>query len=248
LLQPLNVLLGLGGRSKHEGVRYAIIADVTLATEPILDRNRLREQQHLVLSDVPWSYYERTLEAIGDRPMRVTYYRGVIEIMAPLHEHESGKKHIARLIEVLTLELNIPIACYGSATYRREDTQSGLEPDECYYVQNVERARGIKRFDPAIHPGPDLAVEVDITSRSIAREPIYADLQVPELWRYDGFRLTVLLLDASGKYEPSSSSRAFPFLPMERIEAFVHRLEQEEQTAVMREFQAWVRTLSTRAT
>jgi hypothetical protein len=31
---------------------------------------------------------------------------------------------------------------------------------------------------------------------------------------------------------------------MDRIEAFVHRMEQEEQTAVLREFQAWARTLS----
>jgi Uma2 family endonuclease len=217
---------------------------MTLAAEPTLDRNRLLDQQHIVLRDVSWSFYERTLEEIGDRPIRVTYQRGRMEIMAPLPEHESGKKYIGGLIEVLTVELNIPMARFGSTTFRREDVQSGLEPDECYYLKNAVRVRGMKRFDPAVHPAPDLAIEVDITARSIAREPIYADLGVPELWRYDGFHLTVLLLDRAGTYQSSPTSGVFPFLPMDRLEAFVHRMEQEEQTAVLREFQKWVRTLS----
>src|SRR5256885_16082959 len=101
----------------------------------------------------------------------------------------------------------------------------------------------MERFDPSIHPAPDLAIEVDIPSRSIAREPIYADLRVPELWRYDGFHVTVLLLEPSGKDRASAASAAFPFLPMDKFETFIHRMEQEEQTAVLREFQVWARTL-----
>jgi Uma2 family endonuclease len=103
----------------------------------------------------------------------------------------------------------------------------------------------MKKFDAAIHPPPDLAIEVDITARSVAREPVYAELGVPELWRYDGARLTVLLLDAASRqYRTALSSAAFPFLPVDRFEAFIHRMELEEQTAVLREFQAWLRTLA----
>jgi Uma2 family endonuclease len=112
-------------------------------------------------------------------------------------------------------------------------------------MQNEQRVRGMKRFDPAVHPAPDLAIEVDITARSVAREPVCAALGVPELWRYDGLRLTVLLLDsAAAKYRPSPSSAAFPFLPMDHFVEFVHRMEQEQQTAVLRDFQAWTRALS----
>ncbi len=206
-------------------------------------RDRLLEQQHLLLDDVSWSYYERTLGEIGNRPMRVTYHRGRIEITAPIAEHESGKKHIARLLELLAFELNIPLACFGSTTFRRQDKDAGLEPDECYYLKNALRVRGMKRFDPAIHPAPDLAIEVDITARSIPRQPIYADLGIFELWRYDGHRLSVLLLDESGRYNASPASAALPFLPMDRFEAFIHRMEQDEQPTVLRDFQAWVRTL-----
>ena len=210
---------------------------------PELSIASLLNQEHVTLDHVPWSFYEDVLEQIGDRPIRVTYRQGRLEIMPPLAMHESGKKLVGALIEVLVMERNIPMRRFGSTTFRREDRKTGLEPDECYYLQNADRVRGMERFDPAIHPAPDLAIEVDISSRSIAREPIYADLGVPELWRYDGFHLTVRLLDASGSYRTSRTSAAFPFLPMDRIEEFVHRLDAEEQTAVMREFQTWVRTL-----
>ena len=64
---------------------------MTLAPVTPDQRDRLLDQQHLVLEDVPWSFYEQVLEALGDRPTRVTYCRGRIEIMSPLPEHERVK-------------------------------------------------------------------------------------------------------------------------------------------------------------
>lgn len=213
---------------------------------PTADRDRLRDQQHFAMSGASWSLYEQLVEAAGNRPIRITFNKGDLEIMAPLHEHELGKKVIARLIEFLAFECNVPLIGFGSATYRREDRQVGLEPEECYYVRaNAAAVRGMKKFDATIHPPPDLAIEVDITVRSVAREPVYAELGVPELWRYDAARLTVLLLDAASRqYRVAPRSAAFSYLPIDRFEAFIHRMEREEQTAVLREFQTWVRTLA----
>jgi Uma2 family endonuclease len=206
--------------------------------------NPLFEYQHLVLDYVSWDFYERLLQEIGNRPIRVTFHRGRIEIMAPLAEHELEKRAIGRLLEQLTLEFKIPIRCFGSTTFRREDKQAGLEPDECYYLRNDPKVRGMMRFDPAVHPVPDLAVEIDVTHRSISRQPIYADLGVPELWRYDGRRLNVLLLNAAGDYSPSPSSPNFPLLPMETFQTFVKRmLGEEEQNSVVNEFRQWVHGL-----
>ena len=55
------------------------------------------------------------------------------------------------------------MASFGSTTFSREDVRSGLEPDECYFLQNVDRVEGMKRFDSTIHPAPDLAVTADLT-------------------------------------------------------------------------------------
>jgi hypothetical protein len=45
--------------------------------------------QHFVMSGVSWEYYEHTLEQIGDRPIRVAFLDGVIELMSPLPEHDA---------------------------------------------------------------------------------------------------------------------------------------------------------------
>jgi Uma2 family endonuclease len=216
---------------------------MTLAARPPTATDAPGVEQHLVLRHISWDFYEHLLAEIGDRPLRVTYSQGSMEIMAPLPKHEAAKKVIAQLIELMTLELAIPRACFGSTTFRREDKESGLEPDECYYIQNAARVRGMERFDPNLHPVPDLAIEVDITRRSVPRQPVYASLGIPELWRFDGKELQILHLTPQG-YVPSTRSLAFPFLPMDRFESFVHRmLAGHDDLPVLQDFRAWVRTL-----
>jgi len=41
-------------------------------------------------------------------------------------------------------------------------------------------------------PAPDVVVEVDATSSSLDKLPIYSRLGVPEVWRHDGGRLVIL--------------------------------------------------------
>jgi len=199
--------------------------------------------QHLAMTGVSWSYYEHTLEQIGDRPIRVTFLDGKIEIMSPLPEHETLKKALARLVENLTLEIGWSHKSFGSTTFRREEKSAGTEPDECYYFHNIDAVTGMKRFDPIVHPPPDLAIEVDILNPSIPREPIYARLGVPEIWRCNGERLQVRLLLSDGTYSDSPTSQAFPFLPMVRFATFIKRMIAGDETPVLREFRDWVRTL-----
>lgn len=199
-------------------------------------------QQHVVLEGVTWEQYEQLLRDLGDRQVRVTYDQGKLEIMAPLFNHERWKKYFARLIEAMCEELDLEVELAGSTTFKREDLAKGLEPDECYYVQHADAVRAKSELDLAVDPPPDLVIEVDITSKSVPKEPIYAALRVPELWRYDGFRLTGLLLH-NRQYRPSAASLAFPFLPMDRFQEFARRLATERQAKVLREFRAWVRSL-----
>lgn len=163
--------------------------------------------------------------------------------MSPLPKHEKWKARIARLIEMLSFELKIPVEPWGSTTFKREDREQGLEPDECYYIRNLPTMRDKDELELPQDPPPDLAIEVDITSRSIKREPIYAGIGIPELWRFEGDKLTVLGLRPDGSYEPIVHSKAFPFLPMATFEQFVLRLGTEDQIPVLEEFRDWVRTL-----
>ena len=201
---------------------------------------QLDQQQHLVLSDVDWYFYEHVLGKIGNRPIRVTFFEGTIEIMAPLSRHEIAKSAIGRLIESLAFELDIDLLPAGSTTFRCQDKSAGLEPDECYYTKSADRVQSKGRIDSSDDPPPDLAVEIDITRRSIARQPIHAALGVPELWRFDGESLDVLILKDRGKYARSRQSLSLPFLPMEQFTGFVNRMLNENQNKVLRDFRKWV--------
>jgi Uma2 family endonuclease len=204
----------------------------------------LGAQQHIVLNGISWETYEQLLHDLQERHIRVTYDRGDLEMMAPLASHEGWKGRYGRLIEVMCEERDLDVEPLGSTTFRREDLERGLEPDECYYVQHADaiRARPGEDIDLNIDPPPDLAIEIDITRATILKQPIYAALGVPELWRFDGLRLTVLRL-RDGKYDVAESSGVFPFLQMGRFQEFARRLASERQSPVLREFRDWVKTL-----
>ena len=192
------------------------------------------------MHDVSWNFYEHLLEQIGSRPIRVTYDEGSIEIMSPLPEHEKAKKIIARLVEALTEELDIPVVSYGSTTFCEIAKRKGLEPDESYYIRHELRMRDKKRLDLSSDLPPDLAIEIDIFSRSIAREPIYVALGVPELWRYDGQKLYCLHL-AGHAYVEKKMSLAFPMLAPAKLLKFIRMLPKHSETTIIKSFRQWVR-------
>jgi Uma2 family endonuclease len=204
----------------------------------------LDDVQHIVLDGVSWELYEHLLKEVGDRPIRLTYDNGELEIMSPLPEHEFAKITIAAMIVAITEALDMPRAGLGSTTFRRRLKKKGLEPDDCVYIKSQPLIVGKKRIDPLKAPPPDLAVEIDITSRSIARLPIYAALGVPEIWRYDGKTLTCLHLRKGG-YVTSEHSLAFPKLRVSDLRQFIRIAdEKRDQNASLKAFRAWLRKQS----
>jgi Uma2 family endonuclease len=204
-------------------------------------RNELIEEfQHFVMEDASCELYEKLLRDIGNRPIRVTYDEGRMEIMSPLPEHERPKGVMGRMIEMLAFELNMPMVSLGSTTFRKKEKAKGLEPDECYYFRDEARMRGRKRLDLRRDPPPELLVEIDVTSRSVPRQPIHAALDVPEIWRYDGRRLQCLQL-VKGAYVPRKMSRVFPFLEPAQLQQFLDLLPEQDDTSILRLFVDWVR-------
>jgi Uma2 family endonuclease len=195
--------------------------------------------QHIVLENATWALYEDLLKNIGDRPIRINYDQGRLEMMSPLPEHEHPKKLIGRLIEALSEERGIEVASLGSTTFRRKDKGKGLEPDECYYFKNERRMRGRKRLNLNRDPVPELVVEIDITHRSVEREPIYAALGVPEIWRWDGTKLDALVL-TDRQYRKSDKSLAFPFLSPADLTQFIRMWGRLGENAIVRKFREWI--------
>ena len=73
-----------------------------------------------LLYGVSWHDYTRLLLALGDINLRHTYYLGTLEMMSPLKDHDWIKRLIGRMLEAMTLDLDIDVQSVGSTTLSKE--------------------------------------------------------------------------------------------------------------------------------
>lgn len=192
------------------------------------------------LKNISWQLYEAILDEMGEGyAARLAYHKETLEIRMPLPKHERAKSIIGDLVKVLLEELDIDCEPLGSTTFKREDMDSGVEPDECFYIQKAAAIRGKDRIDLTIEPPPDLAIEIDNTSSTSLSS--YEALGVPELWRYNGHVLQINVLQY-GKYVETQISPNFPAFPL--VEVIPQYLEQSKaigRNATIKAFRNWVR-------
>ena len=163
-------------------------------------------EQRVVLNNVSWETYERLLEDyIDSSAPRFTYDQGVLEIMTPSAEHEWYNQLVSDLVKLLARDLRIDVLDLGSTTFKRAAAKQGFEPDSCFYVTHIQEVRGRERLDMAVDPSPDIVVEVVVTHPSVSKFPICAEFGIPEIWTYDGSRLTMHQLRGAEYVEIPSS-------------------------------------------
>jgi len=110
-----------------------------------------------------------------------------------------------------------------------------------YQVGDLERVRDPDNIDLEVDPPPDLAIEIEITRSALNRLGIYGSLGVPEIWRFNGRTLTVLLRQDDGSYRQNAVSEAFPGVPMAEIERFATMEGFRDENEWARQFRYWVR-------
>jgi Uma2 family endonuclease len=140
------------------------------------------------------------------------------------------------MVYTLAGEMNLDIRGFGSSTFRREDIKRGFEPDACFYIQSVDRIKWVTKLDLATHRPPFLVVELDITHPPLDKFPIYAQVGVPEVWRYDGQKLTILLL-LGERYVEAEGSSSTPRVTGNIISRFL----EERQSGTLPEWQDLLR-------
>jgi Uma2 family endonuclease len=198
--------------------------------------------QRVQLQNVSWSEFEAILDELGDRRVcRIAYSDGLLEIRMPLPEHEVDKELVGDMVKILLEELDIDNECFGSTTFKRQDVVKGIEPDQCFYIENYAVMIGKRRLDLAIDPPPDLAIEVDVTSKTGL--DAYQALGVPELWRLEDGTLRISLLQ-DGHYQDADSSPHFPRFPIVAgISQFLDRAQTQGCSQTLKAFRQWVREL-----
>ncbi|MFN9699566.1 MAG: Uma2 family endonuclease, partial [Dolichospermum sp.] len=185
--------------------------------------------------------FETILTEMGNhRATRLAYNQGTLEIMTPLMPHEHNKRLIEKLIDNLAEELNLNIKSTGSVTCKRQDLAKGVEPDSSFYIQNEAIMRNKQTLDLTQDPPPDLIIEVDYTSASLDRLPIYLALGVPEVWRYDHPVMQIYQL-SNGVYIPCDVSPTFANLPLTtEIPHFLAQSLEIGEISMIRSFRAWL--------
>lgn len=202
---------------------------------------RLRPGKSAVLDGVSWDEYVWFDRQRDDRRpnVKLTYDRGRLEVMTTSFFHDRVSRRLAAVVMVFSAVLRVPVLGGGSTTFRRADLERGLEPDECFYVQNIERVRPLADIDLSIHPAPDLAIEIDHASSSVPKQPIYAQLGVSELWRFDDSVVTFLVRQPDGRYVSQPDSRAFPAVNSAELTRFVMSHTDLDEGAFLLNCMSW---------
>ncbi len=204
-------------------------------------------EQRITIRGLSWDLYDRLSDAIGEgQHVHLAYDGKDLEIMTTGYVHEDFKELLGRLVNAVTVELDIPCRGGGQTTWKRTEVARGLEADLCYYFEPgklavVAAAVARKSKDIADYPNPDLGIEIDLSPSQVDRPGIYRALQVAEVWRFDGESMVIEQLGPEGKYVVAELSR---FLPI-RAQEVAHSVTGEDATdttAWERRLRAWIRT------
>ena len=197
----------------------------------------------LIVQGVSWDSYEDILKGFeNSNALHFAYDNGDLEIEMPSRKHEKLNRLLAKLIELICEELEIDVDNGGSTTYRNKSKAKGVEPDTCFYIQTEPQVRGQLEIDTQKLP-PDLVIEVDVTSPSLDKLPIYAALNVPEVWLYKGERVEILQL-VVGNYQEIENSLALPVLNSATITEFLDKGLIESSSQWFRAVREWAQNQS----
>lgn len=202
----------------------------------------LRQGSTIALHSLIWQNCEDILEDLGeDRHTRIAYYQGTLEIMSPLSIHERPHRIISYIVTAILDAQGRDWEDFGSTTFYRRGT-AGVEPDTCFYVANAALVRSCQeRIDVDIYPPPDLAIESDVTSKTLLSA--YEAIAVPELWVYKDDSLKIFLW-RDGQYVDSQGSLLFPDLAIKTlIPQLVQQGIESGASVMLREFRKSLLTL-----
>ncbi len=196
-----------------------------------------------VLYGISWEMYEEILEENWDKNSpRLTYDSGILEVEMPNSlRHEEDSRTLAALFEEIAVELEIDFRRVGSTTYKKQGLHKGFEPDSGFYIQSINLIEGKTDLDFENDPPPDLTIEINRTSSSVPRMPIFAAFGVPEVWRFDGTAVKFYVLE-EGVYLETKTSLALPVLTSEQATTFLNNSKKMKSTLWIKSIRDWVKT------
>lgn len=212
---------------------------------PMAPTNRPLEER-ITLYDVSWETYQSLLADHVDRQTpRLTYNRGTLEIVGSLSlPREESNAILWSFVEHAATEWSLDTYCVGSMTFVHPGLRLGFSPDTAFYIQHAPHLRRVGQIDPNIHPPPDLVIEIDVSTDSLDKLPVYAGFGVPEVWRVRDGDVTVYTLrpDGTGEYDAAGPSVVLPPLDGETLTRFLSESTATGRVAWLRSVRAWAQS------
>lgn len=199
-------------------------------------------ESSLVLAGIHWDEYLSLRQKPENRHVRMTYQDGSLEFMTLSSFHELISLIIHDFILEWRVAKDIPAMPTGSMTLKLKSTQSGLEGDQSYYIQNYEAVKGQRVIDLETSPPPDLVIEVEHSRNAISKMDIYRDLNVPEIWRWCEEKVSVFRL-VEGVYVQQPNSTALPGFPFDLLAAGLAKRFDSNETELIKSFRQAINKL-----
>ena len=207
----------------------------------VLDLNQLELTRSEVIYGVSWEMYESLVEKYwGENMPRFTYDSGIMEVeVSNSAEHETQNRNLARLVETLLFELEIDFSNGGSTTFTKKTIRKGFEPDSCFYISSLSSIKG--KFDLGIENEipPDLIIEINRTSSSVPRMPVFAAFGVKEVWRFNKDEVRFYILE-NRVYIETETSFALPLLSSKKATELLLESRKTGNLAWVKLIKDWV--------
>ena len=201
------------------------------------------EKRGVLLTHISWQTYEQLLRDSADTNSHRSFYdRGALEIVMPTQAHEEAKSVLNSLVERIADEWEWEFRNFGSTTFKNEALSRGFEPDTCFYIQRYGLIRGKSVIDPEIDPAPDLVIEIDITSPSLDRLPLYGPFGVREVWCADAGDAVIIYSFRGDQPVILSESAVLPGMTPADIATFLHAGKASGRVDWVRRVREWARS------
>ncbi len=188
---------------------------------------------------VSWSAYEALVASLGDHShAKLTYDGEILKIVSRGTTHNFVANTIAQMIDELIIAWQLPLTAYRSATLKTKP--EGFEADNTFYLQAKTRLRDPWNIEISVDPPPDLVNEIDISNSSDEKAATtYANLGVPEVWRYTlktgfaGYKLT------DGEYRLIETSNIIDGLRLAEIADRLEKAKPGNTAVFLSEWRQW---------
>lgn len=193
--------------------------------------------------DVTWDEYLRILaELEALRPgIRVDFIDGRLYARSPLSSPERYARALDDIAQPFAdaLGLDWEGAWLRHAEIPWRGPRRGTRRDSLHPPR--VRNPGKEIVDLAVDPPPDLVTEVDLTSNSLTKFPVYASFGIPEIWRFDGVTVEIWRLTA-GEYIVQPASLAFPNVTPALLTEILAVARTHGSSAARRACKDWIAT------